>query len=61
MTCPFQRCAVDVVHCDGACHGVTPDGLPASAEYMTSLERVKPDPNDGEMFLLWLDLGMPKA
>jgi hypothetical protein len=29
MPCPFQRCAGDgVVHCNGTCHGVCPDGQP---------------------------------
>jgi hypothetical protein len=28
MTCPFKRCQDQVTHCDGACHGVMPDGTP---------------------------------
>ena len=28
MTCPFKRCQDQVTHCDGACHGVMPDGSP---------------------------------
>lgn len=44
MTCPFKRCSADPVHCNGACHGVTPDGIPASEEYMASLERVETRP-----------------
>lgn len=28
MTCVFKRCNDQVTHCDGACHGVNPDGSP---------------------------------
>ena len=26
--CPFERCRDQVVHCDGACHGLDPGGHP---------------------------------
>lgn len=26
--CPFARCRTEVTHCDGACHGLAPDGTP---------------------------------
>lgn len=38
MTCPFKRCQDQVTHCDGACHGVMPDGSP-----MTDIPALRDD------------------
>lgn len=37
MTCPFKRCQDQVTHCDGACHGLNPDGSPAKAADLLEL------------------------
>ena len=45
MTCQFKRCQDETVHCNGACHGLMPDGSPMTETEMPELaDPIPPKP-----------------
>jgi hypothetical protein len=47
MTCPFKRCQDQTTHCDGACHGLAPDGTPLTEIPVMTVNILKADEPNG--------------